>query len=103
MSPADETISLRTFNRNFAGRTGTNNDQVYLVSPAVAVASALTGEITDPRDIGIKMPEFEIPLMFLINDNMIIPPIVVLPFFEKNTDIKLAIMNKKRIVAGTPI
>jgi len=75
LSPADETISLRTFNRNFAGRTGTNNDQVYLVSPLVAVASALTGEITDPGDMGIKMPEIEMPSKFLINDNMIIPPL----------------------------
>ncbi len=75
LSPADETVSLRTFNRNFAGRTGTNKDQAYLVSPAVAVASALTGEITDPRDIDIKIPEIEMPSMFLINDNMIISPL----------------------------
>ena len=75
LSPADETVSLRTFNRNFSGRTGTSKDQAYLVSPAVAVASALTGEITDPRDLGIKMPEIKIPPMFLINDNMIIPPL----------------------------
>ena len=75
LSPADETISLRTFNRNFAGRTGTNKDQAFLVSPAVAAASALAGEITDPRDLGIEMPELEIPQNFLINDNMIIPPL----------------------------
>ena len=50
-SPADGTVSLRTFNRNFAGRSGTKGDQVYLVSPETAVASALTGEITDPRDL----------------------------------------------------
>lgn len=75
LSPADETVSLRTFNRNFTGRSGTNKDQVYLVSPAVAVASALTGEITDPRDLGIKMPEIEMHQKFLINDNMIIPPL----------------------------
>ncbi|MEI6056401.1 MAG: aconitate hydratase [Lentisphaerota bacterium] len=75
MSPADDCISLRTFNRNFAGRTGTKNDKVYLVSPAVAAASALTGVITDPRDLEIDMPKLEIPEIFLINDNMIIPPI----------------------------
>ncbi|MHC4310162.1 MAG: aconitate hydratase [Planctomycetota bacterium] len=51
LSPADETVSLRTFNRNFAGRSGTANDQVYLVSPETAVASVLTGQITDPRDL----------------------------------------------------
>lgn len=74
LSPADDSVSLRTFNRNFAGRTGTKNDKAYLVSPAVAAASALTGEITDPRDLRIEMPKLEIPEKFLINDNMIIPP-----------------------------
>jgi aconitate hydratase len=49
-SPAEEAVSLRTFNRNFAGRSGTAGDQVYLVSPETAVASVLTGRITDPRD-----------------------------------------------------
>ena len=50
-SPADDVVSLRTFNRNFAGRTGTKGDRAYLVSPETAVAAALTGEITDPRDL----------------------------------------------------
>ncbi|MHC4657180.1 MAG: aconitate hydratase [Planctomycetota bacterium] len=79
LSPADETVSLRTFNRNFPGRSGTANDQVYLVSPETAVASALTGEITDPRDLpkilGIEYPKIEQPAEFIINDNMIEPPL----------------------------
>jgi aconitate hydratase len=74
-SPADGTISLRTFNRNFAGRTGTKGDQAYLVSPAVAVISALTGEITDPRDFNIEYPNIESPDSYHINDNMIIKPL----------------------------
>ena len=53
-SPADDTVSVRTFNRNFAGRTGTKGDQAYLVSPETAVAIALTGEFTDPRTAGIE-------------------------------------------------
>ena len=79
LSPADDTVSLRTFNRNFAGRSGTKNDKVYLVSPETAVASALTGEITDPRDLpkilGIEYPKIEQPAEFTINDNMIEPPL----------------------------
>lgn len=75
ISPSDDSISLRTFNRNFAGRTGTKNDKAYLVSPAVAAASALTGKITDPRKLKIKMPKLEMPERFLINDNMIISPL----------------------------
>ncbi|MCP4178014.1 MAG: aconitate hydratase [bacterium] len=74
-SPADDTISLRTFNRNFAGRTGTKGDQAYLVSPAVAVVSALTGEITDPRDFNFEYPNIETPKSYNINDNMIIRPL----------------------------
>ncbi len=70
-SPADDTISVRTFNRNFAGRTGTRGDQAYLVSPETAVAVALTGEFTDPRRLGIDYPEIAEPEKFLINDNMI--------------------------------
>ena len=79
LSPADDTVSLRTFNRNFAGRTGTKNDKVYLVSPETAVASVLTGQITDPRDLlkilGIEYPKIEQPADFIINDNMIEPPL----------------------------
>ena len=74
LSPADGVVSLRTFNRNFAGRSGTKNDQVYLVSPETAVASALTGWITDPRDLPelfeLKYPKIQLPIEFIINDNM---------------------------------
>jgi aconitate hydratase len=78
-SPADEVVSLRTFNRNFARRTGTKDDKVYLVSPETAVASALTGKITDPRDLpklfGLKYPRIEPPAEYDINDNMIEEPL----------------------------
>jgi len=78
-SPADEVVSLRTFNRNFPGRSGTAGDQVYLVSPETAVVSALTGRITDPRNLpellGIKYPKIELPGEFIINDNMIEEPL----------------------------
>jgi aconitate hydratase len=74
-SPANGTISLRTFNRNFAGRTGTKGDMAYLVSPAVAIATALKGEITDPRDLGMEYPELKLPEHFHINYNLIIPPL----------------------------
>lgn len=72
-SPNSGGISLRTFNRNFEGRSGTADAQVYLVSPETAAASALTGVFTDPRSLG-KMPEIKMPESFLINDNMIVPP-----------------------------
>jgi aconitate hydratase len=78
-SPADEVVSLRTFNRNFAGRSGTKGDKVYLVSPETAVASVLTGKITDPRKIGdlvgAEYPLIEMPSEFSINDNMIEVPL----------------------------
>ncbi len=78
-SPADGVVSLRTFNRNFAGRTGTKGDLAYLVSPETAVASALTGEITDPRDLSTKMgiayPRIAMPDKVHIDDSMIeVPP-----------------------------
>ena len=73
-SPNSGGVSLRTFNRNFLGRSGTKDGQVYLVSPETAVASALTGYITDPTTIGeplnISMPE-----KFLINDSAVLAPI----------------------------
>ncbi len=69
-SPNSKGISLRTFNRNFEGRSGTKDGQIYLVSPEMAAASALTGVLTDPRTLG-DMPEFKIPEVFTINDNMI--------------------------------
>ncbi len=73
-SPASGAISLRTFNRNFEGRSGTKDAQVYLCSPEVAVASAITGKITDPRDIFKEELTITIPERFIINDNLIFPP-----------------------------
>ena len=81
-APNTDGVSLRTFNRNFKGRSGTTSANVYLVSPEVAAVSALTGYITDPleyiKDINIKMPE-----KFLINDNLIVSPA------EDNDDINI--------------
>ena len=73
-SPNSKGISLRTFNRNFEGRSGTKDGQIYLVSPEVAAASAIAGVFTDPRDLG-DMPEFKLPEVFKINDNMVVPPV----------------------------
>ncbi len=75
-SPNSGGISLRTFNRNFEGRSGTKDGQIYLVSPEVAAASAITGVLTDPRQLG-RMPEFNLPDEFIINDNMVVPPVAV--------------------------
>ena len=69
-SPNSAGISLRTFNRNFLGRSGTKDAQVYLVSPEVAALSAINGYLSDPTTLG-DMPEFKMPEKFLINDNMI--------------------------------
>jgi aconitate hydratase len=77
-SPAEGTVTLRTFNRNVTGRSGTGGDQVYLVSPAAAVAAAITGEITDPRRLtpwlGIPWPQIVPPAQFALDDGMINPP-----------------------------
>lgn len=72
-SPNSKGISLRTFNRNFEGRSGTKDGQIYLVSPETAAISAITGVFTDPRTIG-EMPPYIMPEKFLINDNMITAP-----------------------------
>ena len=72
-SPASAGVSVRTFNRNFEGRSGTKDGQVYLVSPETAAATALTGHITDPRTLG-EYPAVNMPSTFLINDSGVIPP-----------------------------
>ncbi len=73
-SPNSAGVSLRTFNRNFEGRSGTADGQVYLVSPETAAASALAGVFTDPRTLG-EAVSVEAPARFLINDNLIEPPV----------------------------
>jgi aconitate hydratase len=66
-APASGTVSLRTVPRNFPGRSGTRDDQVYLCSPETATAAALTGEITDPRDLGLAYPRFAEPERITVN------------------------------------
>ena len=72
-SPSSGGVSLRTFNRNFLGRSGTADGQVYLVSPETAVASALTGHITDPRTLG-QAPELHLPDHYTVDDSAVLPP-----------------------------
>ena len=73
-SPSSGGVSLRTFNRNFLGRSGTKDGQVYLVSPETAVASALTGYITDPTTLG-EAVDVTMPEKFTINDSAVLPPL----------------------------
>ena len=73
-SPNSAGVSLRTFNRNFLGRSGTKDAKVYLVSPETAVAAALTGEITDPRLLG-EEPVVDMPKSFRIDDSAVLPPL----------------------------
>ncbi|MCW4010847.1 MAG: aconitate hydratase [Candidatus Bathyarchaeota archaeon] len=73
-SPKTTAVSLRTSNRNFKGRSGTADAQVYLVSPEVAAVAAITGKFTDPRDAGIEYPKVDMPTQFLIDDSMFIFP-----------------------------
>jgi aconitate hydratase len=73
-APATGRISLRTVPRNFPGRSGTKEDQVYLCSPETAAASALTGVITDPRTLGMAYPRFTEPETVLLNTEMLVPP-----------------------------
>ncbi len=73
-APATGRISLRTVPRNFPGRSGTPEDQVYLCSPETAAASALTGVITDPRTLGMPYPRFVEPETYRINTDMLVPP-----------------------------
>jgi aconitate hydratase len=72
-APPTDGVSLRSFNRNFPGRSGTPNDRVYLASPETAAATALRGVITDPRDLG-PMPHIDVPREFVIDDDLIIAP-----------------------------
>jgi aconitate hydratase len=74
-SPANDTVTVRTFNRNFLNRTGTKNDKCYLVSPETAVATALRGRLTDPRTLGLEYPEWRMPVRFLIDDSMVLRPL----------------------------
>jgi aconitate hydratase len=73
-APATGRISLRTVPRNFPGRSGTKEDQIYLCSPETAAASALTGVITDPRTLKMAYPRFEEPEQVIVNTEMLIPP-----------------------------
>ena len=72
-SPGSRGVSLRTFNRNFLARSGTKDAEVYLVSPETAAFSAITGVISDPREL-VGIPRFDTPKSFLINDNLIEMP-----------------------------
>lgn len=81
-APSTHGVSLRTFNRNFKGRSGTTSANVYLASPEVAAASALTGYITNPLEC-VKNIHIDVPEKFLINDNLIVSPA------EDNEDIKI--------------
>jgi aconitate hydratase len=73
-APATSKISLRTVPRNFPGRSGTKEDQVYLCSPETAAASALTGLITDPRTLDMPYPEVKTPKNRIVNKEMLVPP-----------------------------
>ncbi len=72
-APGTNWVSVRSFNRNWPGRSGTKDDKVYLTSPEVCVACAITGKITDPRDLG-EYPEIPWPDRFIIDDSAILPP-----------------------------
>jgi aconitate hydratase len=73
-APSTGAVSVRTFNRNFKGRSGTEDAEVYLASPEVAVACALTGSFIDPRELG-AYPAITLPASFHIDDSMIIRPV----------------------------
>jgi len=75
MSPQTDSVSVRTSNRNFRGRSGTESANVYLTSPVVAAAAALSGKFVDPRALAIPYPRIEMPDRFEIDDSMIIPPL----------------------------
>jgi len=91
-SPRTTAVSLRTSNRNFEGRSGTQDAQVYLVSPEVAAVAAITGKFTDPRKAGIEYPKVNMPTEFLIDDSMFI--------FPKEVDRTVEVVRGPNI--GTP-
>ena len=91
-SPKTTGVSLRTSNRNFEGRSGTSDAQVYLVSPEVAAIAAITGKFTDPRNAGFEYPNVSMPAKFLIDDSMFI--------FPKESDKNIEIARGPNI--GTP-
>src|SRR5881392_3926896 len=73
-APATAKASLRTVPRNFPGRSGTHDDQVYLCSPETATAAALTGVITDPRDLDLNYPRYRPPTRSYVNTEMLVAP-----------------------------
>ena len=96
-APTSEGVSLRTFNRNFKGRSGTQDAKVYLVSPETAVAAAITGKITDPRKLG-KYPDIAMPVRFVLSDAMFIFPSL------KSSDVKVVMgPNIKPLPTFKPI
>ena len=99
-SPNSAGVSLRTFNRNFEGRSGTRDAKVYLVSPETAVASALTGEITDPRTLGLAALDVRLPERFRVDDSAVLPPAPP----ERAADVTvLRGPNIKAIPEGKPV
>lgn len=99
-SPNSGGVSLRTFNRNFEGRSGTRDAKVYLVSPETAVAAALTGEITDPRELGLPALAVSIPEAFKIDDSAILAPAA--PEDAETVEV-LRGPNIKSVPAGKPL
>lgn len=73
-APGTDSVSVRTSNRNFEGRSGTKSAKVYLTGVETAVATAIRGELTDPRTLGLDYPRIELPESYLIDDSMLIPP-----------------------------